>query len=430
MMAKGMRNGLKVALLVGPLLAGELGAEESWPRFRGPDGTGVAGDQSVPVKFDETTLAWSVDLAGPGTSSPVVWGDALFLTGEDRKRGEVTLQCLDAKTGAKRWLKVLKTGDYHTHNMNNLASATPCVDGDVVVLGWFDGKKKVVMLTAYSHGGEKQWDYEVGDFKASHGISMQPVIEDGRVVYANLHQAGGSVAALDVKTGKPVWRTEFPENADKTTYITPLVRKLHGSDEKEVVIASMTLGVRGLDFATGKENWSLTGVFIQRTIVSPVDILAGSGAKDSLLMVGCKNGILIAVRPADAKADGSAEVAWKFGKKTPYVPTPVSDGETLYVLDDGGNLSAVDPVSGEVRWKERLMANFYASPLLIGGKLYCLSREGELFVAEVGEKFEALSTTDLKPADGVSWVDTTPAVAHDSLYVRVGARLDCYRAGE
>ena len=84
MMTKGMRNGLKVALLVGPLLAGELGAEESWPRFRGPDGTGVAGDQSVPVKFDETTLAWSVDLAGPGTSSPVVWGDSLFLTGEDR----------------------------------------------------------------------------------------------------------------------------------------------------------------------------------------------------------------------------------------------------------------------------------------------------------------------------------------------------------
>lgn len=424
---KTSKFGLKLALCVGPMLVGDLMAEESWPRFRGPDGLGVAADQNVPVTFSEKTLAWSVELSGPGSSSPMIWGDALFLTVEDRKKGTMALVCLDAKTGKERWDEVLKTGNYHTHKMNNLASASPCVDGDVVVVSWFDSKKGTVMLTAYSHGGEKRWDYEVGSFEASHGLSMQPVIEDGLVVYSNLHQSGGSVAAIDVKTGKPKWRVEFPENADKTTYSTPLVRELHGSDKKEVVIASMTLGVRGLDFESGEENWKLADVFIQRTIVSPVDILEGSGARDSLLMVGCKNGVLIAVRPADAKAGGTPEVAWKFGSKTPYVPTPVSDGETLYVLDDGGNLSAVDPVNGEVRWKERLMANFYASPLLIGGKLYCVSREGELYVSEVGKKFKQLSTLDLKPADDVAWVDATPAVAHDSLYLRVGARLDCHR---
>lgn len=315
-------------ILVISVFSGEnLGAEGHWARFRGPDGSGVVADQNVPDSFDAKTLAWSVPLPGPGSSSPVLWGDAVFSTGEDKAKGEVRLVCLDAKTGEQRWSKALPTGKYRTHSMNNAAASTPCLAADLVVVSWYDSKKKLAMLSAFSHGGEKRWDYEVGSFKGSHGLNLQPVIEDGRVVVAHLHQGGGYVAALDGNNGKPLWKTDYPEK----------------------------------------------------------------------------------------------------GKKTPYVPTPVSDGGTLYVLEDGGNLSAVDPLSGEVRWQERLMANFYTSPLLIGGKLYCLSREGELFVAEVGKKFTLLSTSDLKPGENVKWVDATPAVAHDSLYVRIGARLDCYR---
>ena len=203
-----------------------------------------------------------------------------------------------------------------------------------------------------------------------------------------------------------------------------------GSDKKEVVVASTGLGVRGLDFATGKENWSVPDVFHERTIVSPFNILAGSGSDDCLLAVGCKNGVYVAVRPADAAKDGEGAVEWRFDRKTPYVPTPVSDGKTLYILEDGGNLSAVDPATGKVRWNERLMGNFYASPLLVGGKLYCLSREGELFVGEVGKEFKLLATSDLKPGDESQWTDATPAVAHGCLYVRLGARLECHRAAK
>jgi outer membrane protein assembly factor BamB len=123
-------------------------------------------------------------------------------------------------------------------------------------------------------------------------------------------------------------------------------------------------------------------------------------------------------------------VAWRLEKNAPYVPTPVSDGKTLYVLSDGGVLQALDPSSGELRWQERLPGNFYASPLLIGGKLYCASREGEVFVAEVGGKFKLLATSDLHPGDEVAFADATPAVAHNCLYVRLGARMDCYRAKE
>jgi len=430
MMKTTTQFGLHGMLLLTVLTGGLLQAEERWPRFRGPGGSGVAEDQGVPTVCDETTRAWSVPLPGTGSSSPVVWGETLFVTGESKEDGVVRLICLDARTGAKRWARELRTGNYRTHTMNNAAASTPCVDADVVVVSWFDSKKGVAMLSAFSHGGEEQWTYEIGAFKGQHGINVQAVVEDGKVVLEHLHQDGGYVVALAAKTGKPVWKTDYPEKTEKATYTTALVRKRHGSEEKEVVVVSTSVGVRGLDFETGKEIWALPGVFKERTIVSPVDILAGSGAKDSLLTVGCKNGVFFAVRPPDARKGGGVEVAWRFGKKAPYVPTPVSDGETLYVLEDGGTLMAVDPLTGEERWKERLMANFHASPLLIGGKLYCLSREGEMFVAEVGKKFRLLSSADLKPGEEVSWADATPAVAHDSLYVRLGARLDCYRAGK
>ena len=107
--------------LWGTLLLGSAFAEvESWPRFRGENGLGVAAAQNVPVELNEKTRAWSVPLPGPGSSSPVVWGDRLFVTSEDRRKSEVIFVCLDAKNGEERWRKTMKTGLYRTHKMNNL----------------------------------------------------------------------------------------------------------------------------------------------------------------------------------------------------------------------------------------------------------------------------------------------------------------------
>ena len=133
-------------------------------------------------------------------------------------------------------------------------------------------------------------------------------------------------------------------------------------------------------------------------MVSPVDVLAGSGSKDALLTVGCKNNVFFVVRPPDV-GGAKASVAWRLEKNAPYVPTPVSDGKTLYVLSDGGVLQALEASSGELRWQERLPGNFHGSPLLIGGKLYCASREDEVFVAEVGGKFKLLATSGLHPGE-------------------------------
>ena len=428
-----MRN-LTVIFLTGLLLLeATLAGDGNWPRFRGPAGAGIASGEGIPSELNDRTRAWSVSLAGPGSSSPVVWGQRVFVTSEERSRGLVHLHCYGVVDGKALWKKTVEVGPYRTHKMNNTAAATPAADENMVVFSWYDSERKMAVLSACSHEGMDLWNYDIGSFKGAHGLNIVPVIHQGSVIVAHLHQRGGYVASLSGKTGKPEWKRMYPEQSPKTTYMTPLIRRRHVADgpEYEVVVTSTATGVRGLDVESGRELWSLPDVFDERCIVSPVDILVGSGKKDSLLTVGCKreggNNVFLAVRPPDASG-GKAEVAWQLRQHAPYVPTPVSDGHTLFVLSDRGVLQAIDPHSGEPRWEKKFQGNFYVSPLLIGSRLFCLSRDGEAYFVEVGKEARVLAVSDLSPGEEVTWVDASPALANDSLYLRVGARLDCYRS--
>ena len=190
---------------------------------------------------------------------------------------------------------------------------------------------------------------------------------------------------------------------------------------KEVIVSSQGMGVAGFDFNTGTQNWLLPDVMKQRTIVSPIHVLSGD---ECLVAVGCKSGTYFALRPPSEKGS-DPKIVWKMKGNTPYVPTPVSDGKMLYAVSDGGVLSALDAKSGQKKWEQKLMGNFYASPLIAGGKLYSLSREGEMIVAEVGNAYREISRTSLELGDA-KWADATPAIAHGNLYVRIGSRLDCF----
>ena len=405
--------------------------QESWPQFRGPGGFGKSESRKIPTELNKDTLAWSVSLPGDGSSSPIIWGSRLFITSVDKEDESVTLVCLDAITGESKWTRSAKGGSPRMHRMNNPAAPTPVATKDVVVLSWYDEARRKSILSGYSHEGAPTWEVEVGPHNSSHGPALQPSVHENRILFANLHKSGGTVGALDAETGKMVWSREYDQPASKNTYAAPFVRE-RLSDEgprKEVVVASTGTGVIGLDFETGKDLWEMPGVFNHRCIISPFDLLSGSGLDDALIVAGCKNNTFFALRPPDAAAGKDPEIAWRLTKAAPYVPTPVSDGKTTFVLSDGGIIHALDSKSGEPRWVERLQGNFYASPILANGKLYCLTREGEMIVAEVGESFNLIASSSLKPADHIPFTDATPAIAHDSLYVRVGDRLDCYRQG-
>ena len=141
---------------------------EMWKQFRGNDGTAIAVAQKIPVIFGKETLRWSVDLPGPGTSSPVIWGERLFVTSENREEGSVELVCLSAKSGKSIWSQKISTGSYHLHNFNNLASGTPCVTESRVVLGWYDDTTAHAMVSAYSHDGDAIWTQDLGAVSYTH----------------------------------------------------------------------------------------------------------------------------------------------------------------------------------------------------------------------------------------------------------------------
>ncbi|MGJ8697698.1 MAG: PQQ-binding-like beta-propeller repeat protein [Verrucomicrobiaceae bacterium] len=414
-------------LLGSVVLMGSVNGVEKWPRFRGEDGRGVS-EAKVATTLDGAALKWSAALPGNGSSSPVIWGEKLFVTGEDREKGVLSLVCVNALSGESEWTKDFQVGEYHLHQFNNTAAASPAVSEDLVVVSWYDGAKERVMLSAYDHTGKSVWSYEVGPQKTQHGVSLHPVIHGERVVIAHLHMNEGYVAAISTKDGKVQWKTAFP--GGKTSYVAPLIRKVRRASGEgyEVIVAAQSIGVVGLDLADGKEQWAVPGTMKERTIVSPIDVLAGSGSGDSLIATGCKNGVYFTVRPP-VLANGrmtEPEVVWKMKGKTPYVPTPVSDGSTVYALSDGGALVALDALGGEEKWKQNLKGNFYASPILAGGNLYCLSREGQMVVAAVGDHYREISRTSLEVGPECEWVDATPAVGHGNLYVRIGSRLDCF----
>ncbi len=420
---------LAIISVVAPIAtASNLEDSETWKQFRGNNATAIASGQKVPVNLGKETLRWSVNLSGPGSSSPVIWGERLFVTSEDREAGQVELYCLNAKSGKELWSKKISTGTYHVHNFNNLASGTPCVTEKHVVLGWYDTSSTHAMVTAFSHDGDSLWTRDLGQFDSQHGVSFNPIAMDDRVIVGNLHMGGGTVVAYNLEDGSLLWSHSNPLGA-KTSYSAPLIRELQGSDAKEVVLVGELFGMVGVDFETGKENWSLPDAFNHRTITSPIILKDDPATGEVLVAAGNKNNVYFAVRMpqfSSGERVSEAEKVWSMESRAPYVPTPVVVGDVVYALHDGGTLSALDVSTGEARWKGKLLGNFYASPVLIDEKLYCLSREGDMWVVETGDEFKQLKTSSLNPPEDVTFCDATPAVAHNRLYVRLGSRLDCY----
>ncbi|MDA7626773.1 PQQ-like beta-propeller repeat protein, partial [Akkermansiaceae bacterium] len=210
--------------ILSALLALSSFAQDTWPRFRGENGTGVSSAK-IPTELGENTLLWSAKLSGPGSSSPVIWKDKLFVTSENRNTETVALLCLDAKSGKTLWSKPLAVGDYHLHRFNNTAAASPAVNDKTVVISWFNGTDNKAMLSAFDHSGTKLWDYEIGKVKTQHGFSLQPVIHLEQIVLAHIHMDDGFIATISAKSGKVTWKTRLQGSGEKTSYITPLVYK-------------------------------------------------------------------------------------------------------------------------------------------------------------------------------------------------------------
>lgn len=384
-----------------------------WPRFRGPNGTGI-GDGSPPVELG-SALIWKVDLGGTGNGSPVVASGRVYFVTASGDGSTRRLVCLDAATGRDVWSRTVPGRPAKTHRKNSLASSTPAVDGSVVVCCFWDGAH--LLLHAYSTDGEPLWRRDLGGFASEHGAGLSPVIHGDRV-FVNHDQDGSAKAlAFDVRTGKPLWSAD--RAAHRACYSTPVVRPTDAGPE---LVVTSTTGIAGYDPATGRLNWEHAWDWSYTR--EPLRTVGSSIIVDGLIFAFAGNGggnsAVLAIRPPAAPG-GKPEVVWERRKGFPYVPTPVGHGEHLLTVNDRGVAGCYEARTGKEVWAERLGGGFTASPVLAGGHVYAVSEDGTVFVFAAGTRFDL----KYKHALGET-VYSTPALADGRLFVRGQRTLWCF----
>jgi outer membrane protein assembly factor BamB len=405
-----------VSLLTLVLLAGLVHAG-NWPRFRGPDGTGIADDKGIPAKWGPENILWKAPLPGVGHSSPIVWGDRLFLESASADGKERYLLCLDANKGKILWRKEAPGQPAHTHKFNNWASSTPATDGERVYAIFWDGKG--LSLHAYDFAGKKVWQRNLGPFSSQHGAGLSPVVYKG-TIYLNYDQRDSAeLIALDAKTGDVRWKKpRTPSTA--ACYSAPFIRET--GEGAEVVVGS-TAGLGGYDARTGKENWVYHWKWDTRplrTVGSPI-VAGGLAFLSSGNGGGSRN--MIAVKVGGKGDVSDTHLAWKSSDRRtmPYVPGFLAyNGHLFAVQDKTGVVSCLKIQDGEVIWSKAINTILFASPVLADGKLYVAGNNGKVYVFEAGPELKELARNDLGET-----IFATPAIANGRIFVRGEKHLFC-----
>jgi outer membrane protein assembly factor BamB len=388
------------------------GDDGNWPRFRGPNGTGLSPQEHVPVQWTSKDVVWSAEIPGSGNSSPIIWGDRLFLQSAADDGNERSLLCFNVNNGKLTWVRSIPASPSRKHPKNTLASATPATDGKRVYALFWDASG--VSLAAYSFAGEIQWKRQLGQFAGQHGPGTSPIVYGGLVYIANDQDGASAVLALDSSTGKTVW--ESSRHAYRACYSTPCLLELPGLPPQLIVASSA--GVTSYRPATGLQNWHWNWSFNGqplRTVGSPV---VGQGLIFATSGDGGGARHAVAVKPGSVGA--AAEVAWENKRLLPYVPTVLAWGEHLYYVSDHGVAGCCNAATGENIWSERLGGNVTSSPVLIGGNIYVSAEDGTVYVFEAGPRFRLLGKSTVGEP-----VMATPAVAQNRLFIRGQHRLYC-----
>lgn len=404
-----MRCGAYLVVFV--VLCGTAGAQE-WTRFRGPDGTGIGQGESIPVSFTEADYLWKVKLPGSGASSPVLWGDRIFLTCTHDARKQREVLCLDARSGKTHWSKKMPFTPYKHNRQNSFAASTPAVDAECVYVNWISGGMFIAL--ALDHAGNTLWQREMGPFKARHGAGASPIAMGGLMIVGNDNMETSFLAGLNGKTGKTVWQVD--RRSTMTSYITPAVYRAPDGDP-EVVFVSEAHGMTGVNPITGQKTWESDKLFTIKSVTSPV--VAGN----VIFATAGKGGAgreSAAVRLGDRSSARNPTVAWKLDRDLPYVCTPIAIGQDLYILSDAGVMTCVKAATGQQVWQEELDAKVYASPVCVNGRIYVVTRSGEVIVLEAGPEFRVLARSPLPERS-----DATPAIANGRMYMRTLKHLIC-----
>lgn len=411
---------MKTASILLSCLAASASAAD-WPQWRGPRWTGGSPETGLPTKWSATeNVAWSVELPGHSAATPIVSGDAIYVTAPEGET--VHLLCLDRRDGKTRWKRAIGPAAGHAHRKHNMSSPSPVTDGRHVYAMAGSG-----VLKAFTSDGRELWSRDFpgdyGPFGLNWGYASSPLLLDGTLYVPVLHgmktDAPSYVVALDAATGKNRWKVDRPTAAIQEApdaYTTPTFVRV--GEKTEIIVTGGDV-VTAHDPATGQELWRSTGLNPgndpwYRIVASPI-------AVDGLVIAPTRVKPMLALRSGGRGDVTASHRVWSYDHG-PDVPTPATDGTYLYVVGDKGLVSCLDVKSGQVLYGPQRIAigTYSASPVVADGKVYVVSEEGLTTVLRAGPKFELLGENPL----GETTL-ATPAVAGGQIFIRTAKRLFC-----
>ena len=437
-----MRSAL--AILFAVLASATLGA--NWPQWRGPRGLGVSAETNLPVAWSaRDNIAWSAQLRGAGSSSPVVWGDRIFVTsqiGRSRVRAgshpmlardDAALEKLERPIGGRRD-EPGETGDAVSlvveafsavdgkrvwehglagegpfpdlHEKHNLATPTIATDGERL-FAWFGTGQ----LVALDLRGRPIWTRHLGreysPFDVSWGHGSSPVLYRDLLILLCDHNSASYLLGLDARTGKERWKVD--RGKGRASFSTPIVVPGAGRDE---LLVNSSERIDAYDPASGELLWYADA---QRQMPIPSAVF-----HDGIIYMtrGYRNSPYLAIRPGGRGDVSSSHVLWRAPGGGSYVPSLVYYEGLLYLTNDVGVLTCADARTGERIWQMRLDGVFFASPVAADGKVYFVSQTGETIVVKAGRAPEILARNDLGER-----IAASPAIASGKIFLRSDTKL-------
>lgn len=375
-----------------------------WPCWRGPTRDGIAAErQTPPVKWSESeNILWKAPIPGRGHSSPTVVGNRIYLATADPDKQSQSVLSMDRATGKLIWAATVHPsgGDAGKHGNSSGASSTVAYDGDRLYINFLNSG--AVFTSALDLNGELLWQSKVSDFVTHQGFASSPVVHESLVLVSADNKGGGVVAGLDRKNGKVVWSQSRPKIAN---YTTPAIVKAGG--RTQAVLCGCNL-ISSFDPLTGKVLWEIDGSTEECVVTMVTD------GKRVFASGGWPRNHTVAI-----EADGSGKIAWQSNARV-YVPSMILKAGHLYAVMDAGFAVCWKAETGEELWKERLGGDFFASPVMVGNRIYATNVRGITSVFEATPKqFKLLAQNQLAEEQYAS-----PVICDSRIYLRAATKGD------
>lgn len=411
----------KLSILCGVVLAiANVALAENWPQFRGPNGQGISAETNLPVKWSATeNIAWRVEIPGLGWSSPIIWGDRIFLTTATEGGVGCHVMCLDRASGKVLWDKqVFQQQLKRKEQKNSYATPTPVTDGQLVYAAFNDGS-----LCALDFDGNIAWINRDVPFYSQHGLGASPIIyEDLLIQPRDASSETGDkyvgwqkpwdksfILALDKKTGKEKWRGK--RGMSRIAHVTPCIWR--DGDKAQLISAAGDV-VQGHDLASGELIWTSYG--------------AGEGVVPSVVLgdgvvynaTGFTRTTIRATKLGGKGDVTKTHVLWNQTTGAPTMSSFVLAKGYLFAVKEDGMAVCLDQKTGQVVWKQRLRGQFSPSPIFADGKIYFLSEQGEATVIEPGPQYKPIAVNRVEEECQASF-----AVSGGQIFLRTGKALYC-----